>query len=44
MFKGLLDKAPVVVLVSRVSDGEMLYADHLLADTVGLSRTAFGLI
>ena len=36
MFKNLLDSSPVAVLVSRISDGEVLYANHKLADTVGL--------
>ena len=37
MFKNLLDSAPVAVLVSRISDGEVLYANHKLAAMVGLS-------
>ncbi len=36
MFKNLLDNAPVAVLVSRLSDGKVLYANHKLADMVGL--------
>lgn len=36
MFKNLLDNAPVAVVVSRVCDGEVLYANHKLADMVGL--------
>lgn len=36
MFRGLLDKAPIAILVSQVSDGEVLYANRKLADMVGL--------
>ena len=36
MSNDLLNNAPVAVLVSRISDGEVLYANHKLADTVGL--------
>ena len=37
MFKDLLNNAPVAVLVSRISDGEVLYANNKLAAMVGLS-------
>ena len=36
MFKNLLDNAPIAVVISRVSDGAVLYANHKLADMVGL--------
>jgi len=36
MSYGLLDKAPIAVLISRTSDGEVLYANQRLAKMMGL--------